>query len=178
MIKIEYQPDIKDLAKATITYIENNLVIKTAIIAMNISCWMVCLAYTLKFATSTLVTSDGYAVVFALLWIIFRRIINEKALLFILKKKKINQYTNKINIGKKRISWINTANHMKHLLWKNLQVIYKTKKGYIIPKVLDAPLNSTFIWIPKSSFNDKNTESEFLDIIKLNNIKLKNKKIS
>jgi len=174
MINIEYKTNPKEFAKASITYLEKNAFVALILFFMNLSCWLALLGYVLKYNGGIEITIlDNFAGSFAACWILFRRKINTIILQRSLKKRKISDLTAKVNVDKNRISWYTVNNQRHHLPWDKIAKIYNSKQGYIIPRVLNGPLNSTFIWLPKSGFKSADEETNFIDIMKNSKAKIK-----
>lgn len=173
MINISYTPNIKEYAKITLFYIEKHFMIKLILMLMNISCIILFFGYVIKIYSNSINVANNFSVLFAILWLLFRRNFNGIFVRRSLKKKNIDKFNPKIIINDKRLSWQYKNKNFQHLLWNKIKKIYLIKNGYVIPKVLNAPVHSTFIWIPKSAFASTDEHKNFIEIIKKNNIKIK-----
>lgn len=178
MISLEFNTTPKEFAKAAITYIEKNSVVALLLFLMNTSCWISMLGYVLKFHGGADISAmDNLALLFAFTWLLFRRKLNIFILKRSFKKKNISDLTVRVTCDNNRISWYTTNNQRQHLPWNKISKIYKNKQGYIIPRIVNGPLNSTFIWIPKNGFKSEQDENNFLSILKTYNKNLSLKKI-
>lgn len=174
MININYVPNLKEYSTVAVKYIEKHILIKSIFFFMNVCCIFFFIGYVFKVVSHTVVPLNTFTLLFILSWVFFRRKVN---IYFV--RKSLTKNTNNIdlsttiNIDSKRISWQYKTKDFKHLLWSKIKTIYNIEnKGYVVPKVLNGPVNSTFIWIPKDGFSE-NEEESFLEIIKKHNISIK-----
>jgi hypothetical protein len=175
MITVEYQPNVNEMTKATLDFLECRPLIKTMTLLMKICCFIMGVAYILKATANILNLHDMLVILFVLTWLFGQRSINNFILKRNLTRKKIHQTTNKFYLHQHKILWQTTTdNKQTEQRWKQIKYIYQNKDGYIIPAI-GAKNAGKFIWLPKRGFNNLRAENDFLDLLKQLGIIIKNK---
>lgn len=169
MIRVEYQTENDEMVNATLDFIENRPLLKLMLFVMKLSCFLVLVGFMLKCISRTAVVEDFTVVLFALMWIMYRKRFNR----YLLRRRLKNQpsQAHKFQVSERRIWWQYAKQQPDQTLWNNIRLVYQNKLGYMIP--LSGLQNAAkFLWLPKRSFK-KDEEQAFVEIVQKRKLKLK-----
>ncbi len=172
MITITYAPDIKELTKVTLDFIEKRPMLRIGLWLLHIISILLCIAFISKAITNTATISDTFFVLCALIWLFFRRKINECFLRYALKKAGIAKNDITYHASKLKISCNQHLHKTKQLSWHSVKKIYQHKLGYVIP-LSGITRGGKFFWLPCRGFASKEDEQDFLQLLAKQKLKIK-----
>lgn len=171
MLKVEYNFNKQELAKATVDFMRARPLVKLGEIILKTLCPVMLILYGLKLYYQIATTKDFAYILFVILFIGFSRKITQ-----IIVASNLPNSSNKAcyTIDKVKLSQAQTNQNPVSQPWKNLKFIYKNKIGYIVP-ITGFNNGGKFIYLPKHGFKAKSDIDGFEEL--LMNCKIKVKKI-
>lgn len=171
MLEIKYNFELEETTQVTLDFLENRPILKVLILLMKIACFLVFIGFAFQFMFGQITIFNVLVVLFALIWIVYRREINYFLLKKSLQKNKINEGNIEIHILKHKLWWRGKTILQDEQPWKKVKKIYKNNKGFIVPLV-GISSGAKFIWLPNKGFEKEDDLQEFLKLIEDKNIKI------
>ena len=161
-IRIEYQPNAKELARASALFIEKKPVIMFGVAIMNIVTGIVvALLLGVFFMQHHLDLNQSMAVVLGSLWLFGRKPFHEWLLRRKMQGAKILQMPITINVSLNGITWSGKGLKNGNMSWDQVHSILQAKNGFVMPNTF-----TRFLWLPFRGFQSPEQIEDFKALIK------------
>ncbi len=159
-IKIEYQPNAKELAKASSLYVEKKPLLMFAVGFINIGMAILFTLFVLKLVVLTLTPQDWLALLVCALWLFGRRPFNEWLLYRRMMKSLIISKPIIIEISRNGIVWSGKGLRQGNMTWDQIKYILEAQNGFVLPNTF-----TRFLWLPFRAFNSPEDLQSLRDLI-------------
>ena len=148
-IKIEYQPNAKELTKASSLFAEKKPFLLYTVGFINIfaAIFLVIFFVTLVMFKG-LLPNQWLAAAICFLWLFGRRPFNEWLLYQRMKRSLVLSKPITIEISLNGIVWSGKGLRQGHMTWDQVKYVLEAKNGFVFPNTF-----TTFLWLPFRAFN-------------------------
>lgn len=169
-IRLNYSVDPKELARASVDFLDKRPFIKLLKISMNCCCILAIIALFLKMREGVADKQDFIFVMIVSTWMFMYKLISYGIILFVAKMSKNSVKEVSYELDASKLQLQNKGKLLNKQSWKQLKKIYKNSSGYIVPFV-GMTNGGKFAWLPKKSFAI-DEEEQFISHINKMGIKI------
>jgi hypothetical protein len=147
MINVEYQPHLKELARASLLFAEKKPFIMFSVALFNLCIGFFFLAFVIKMYMSGLTLNEILCAVACAVILFGRKPLNQWILLKRMQNSKAIEKPILVEITMNGIVWSGKGLRQGHMAWKDIKYMMETKNGYIMPNAM-----TKFLWLPFRGF--------------------------
>jgi hypothetical protein len=160
-IRIQYQPTAKELAKASILFLEKKPFILVLVTLTNIIVGFVVISLVfLLILQHALALNQWIALSVGLTWLLGRKRMHEWMLFQRMKRSNVLDKEITIEISRNGISWSGKGLVQGNMKWEYVKYILEAKNGFIMPNTF-----TRFLWLPFRGFASPEYIEEFRALI-------------
>lgn len=160
-IKLTYEPNAKELARASALFIEKKPFMLYTIGFINIFSWLILLILVLKlFVIKSILPNEALAGIGACLWIFARRSFSQWLLYTRMKNSFLLNASLTIEISLNGLAWSGQRIRSESLKWQDVKFALETKNGFILPSA-----NTQFLWLPFRGFSSTAEVDAFREML-------------
>lgn len=168
-ISITYEPNAKELAKASALFIEKKTLMLYTIGFINVFAWLILLLLILKlFVVKSLVPNESLAGISACLWLFGRRPFTDWLLQTRMKNTFLLNSPLTIDVSLNGLAWHGKQIRSESMKWTDIKFAFESKNGFVLPNAF-----SRFLWLPFRGFKSQDEINALRQMLLDNNIVLK-----
>jgi hypothetical protein len=159
-ITLQYQPNAKELAKASSLFLEKKPFLLYSVGLINILISVILILTVLKFVFIEFHLKELVVPFICLIWLFGRRPFNEWLLYLRMKRSIILEKPITITITHNGIVWSGKGLRPGNMGWDHVKYILEAKNGFVMPNSF-----TKFLWIPLRAFGSPEDIQAFKNII-------------
>lgn len=160
LIKVEYQPEAKELTRASLIFAEKKPFLLYTVGFLNLFTGLFLIVFVAKLFVAGLTLQELVAGLVCLSWLFGRRPLTEWLLHSKMKSSKVLEKPITVEMSLNGIVWSGKSLRLGHMSWSDLKYVLETQNGFIFPNAF-----TRFLWLPYRGFQSPHDIQALKDLI-------------
>lgn len=160
LIKVEYQPNAKELTRASLLFAEKKPFLLYTVGFLNLFTGLFLIIFIIKLFVAGLTKHELIASLICAMWIFGRRPLNEWLLYYKMKNSKVLEKPITVEMSLNGIVWSGKGLRFGHMNWTELKYVIEAQNGFILPNTF-----TRFLWLPYHGFQSPQDIQTLKDFI-------------